>query len=201
MTPLGWLGRKTSTQTNHLISCQTPFFYCLSILCIYKWKKKRIGDVAWQMCAQIQCWACRHLSSYTPPPPPSPPYEVLGGVSGVGGGEYAVFTLSVILWFRLHSLENELIELDQILQMHCCLAVLGWDCYASVFANIPHSYGPWLLSKSHFCSISCEQIHGIWSNFAYALTLTRSRMRLLCLELCPLMIFRISFLLTIFRMN
>ena len=31
-----------------------------------------------------------------------------------------------------------------------------------------------------FCSIAWEWIHGIWSNFAYALTLTRSRAGFLC---------------------
>ena len=34
---------------------------------------------------------------------------------------------------------------------------------------------PWLLSKFCFCSDACERINGIWSKFAYALTLTRFR--------------------------
>ena len=59
------------------------------------------------------------------------------------------------------SLENELMELDQTLQLHCCKPNLGWVCYASIFATIQHSYGSWLLSKFRFRSIFHEQIAGI----------------------------------------
>ena len=51
----------------------------------------------------------------------------------------------------------------------------SWDHKVTVFANKQYSYGPWLLSKFHFCSITFEQIDGILSNFTYALTLISSR--------------------------
>ena len=89
-------------------------------------------------------------------------------------GVYTVLSLSIIPWFR-HSdfisawyLEKELMELDQVLHMHWCWPDLGWDYYMSISANIQHSYGLWLLSKFHFCSISFEWNDGIWLNFAYA---------------------------------
>ena len=47
------------------------------------------------------------------------------------------------------------------------------------FSLIYNSYDPWLLSKFCFCSIACERISGMLSNFVYALTLTRSRLGLL----------------------
>ena len=96
-------------------------------------------------------------------------------------------------------LENNLMELDQILHVYWRWLDLGWDCYTSIFANLQHDYGPSLLSKFCFRLKSCEQIDGIWSNFAYVLTLTRSRLDCLASifanlqQLCPLVIVRISF--------
>ena len=52
-------------------------------------------------------------------------------------------------------LEKALLELDKI-----CLCIgwdLGWDCYLSIFTNIQHSYGLWLLSEFQFHSISWKQ--------------------------------------------
>ena len=75
-------------------------------------------------------------------------------------------------------------------------------------SQIYNSYGPWLLSEFHFCSISSEQIDGISSNFAHALTITTSMLRLLHVNFCkfmteywPMFIVRISFPLSIVRMN
>ena len=56
---------------------------------------------------------------------------------------------------------NELMELDQVLHMHWCWQRLYWNCCTSVFTNKQHSYGPWLLSKFSFRSISWKQI---WCN-------------------------------------
>ena len=103
-------------------------------------------------------------------------------------------------------LENKLMEFDQILHMHWCWQDLGWDCYASIFANLQQSYGLWLISEFRFRSISLEWIHGIWPNVAYALILTTSRMGLLRVnfrkfirELWPFIDVRISFPLNIMR--
>ena len=48
----------------------------------------------------------------------------------------------------------------------------------SMFANIQHSYGPWLLSVS-FSLISWKQIYAFRPCLAYAWMLTRSRLELL----------------------
>ena len=52
---------------------------------------------------------------------------------------------------------NELTEFDQILHV----PVLGWNCYASIFANLLQSYGSWLSSAFLFRSISWERIEGL----------------------------------------
>ena len=60
----------------------------------------------------------------------------------------------------------------------------------------------------HFRSISCEQIDEIWSNFAYALTITSFRLGLLHIKFCkltkqlwPLAVVEISFPLNILWMK
>ena len=50
----------------------------------------------------------------------------------------------------------------KILYMH---SYLRWDCYASVFAHLYQSYGPWFTPKFRFCSISWEQMGRFWPNF------------------------------------
>ena len=63
--------------------------------------------------------------------------------------------------------------------MHSCWPDLHWNCYSSIFANLQQIFGPWLFSEFSFHSISYEWVNGIWSNLAYALILTRSRLWLL----------------------
>ena len=47
--------------------------------------------------------------------------------------------------FPLNTFVINLMECDQILYMHWCWPDLHGDCYASIFTDIQHSYGPWLL--------------------------------------------------------
>ena len=68
--------------------------------------------------------------------------------------------------------------------LHLCWPDLRWDSFMSIFENLQHGYCPCLLSEFCFHSISCEQIDGIWTNFAYALTSTRSRLGLLHVNFC-----------------
>ena len=68
------------------------------------------------------------------------------------------------------------------LWMHWPLPDLGLNCYASAFATIQHVCCPWLLSNFRFRSISCERIDGVSSMFAYALTVTISRLGLLAIN-------------------
>ena len=91
--------------------------------------------------------------------------------------------------------------------MHWHWPDLHGDCYASIFTNLQHGYGPWLLSKLFFHSISCEQIDGIGSDFACALSLTRSRLGLLQVNFAniqqfwPLAVFDLLFPLKILWTN
>ena len=86
--------------------------------------------------------------------------------------------------FLLNILTIELIEFDQVLHVQICWIDLGWDCYISILADLQHSYATWLLSKFNFHWIFWEQIDGILPGFAYALTLTRSRLELLHINFC-----------------
>ena len=106
-------------------------------------------------------------------------------------------------------LENELMEFDQILHMHCYWQDLGWENtrqFSSDSNRVMALDDWWYLSEFCFRSISWEWIYGIWPNFAYALILTRSRLGLLCIHFCkfitelwPLIDVRISFPLNILR--
>ena len=56
--------------------------------------------------------------------------------------------------FPLNILRINLWKLDQILHMHWRWPDLDWHCYELlIFANIQHSYGPWLVSQFRFRSI------------------------------------------------
>ena len=46
---------------------------------------------------------------------------------------------------------------------------------AHYFWSIFNCYGPWSMSEFWLCSISCELICRFWTNFVYALILTRRR--------------------------
>ena len=88
-------------------------------------------------------------------------------------------------------LENKLMELDKILHMHCPCPDLRWDCYASIFTNLQHSYCLWLLSKVRFRSISWDHM----------LDVDQARFGLLCvnlskftIQLWPMVIVEISLL-------
>ena len=100
----------------------------------------------------------------------------------------------------ISALEMKLMELDQIFHKHWCWQGLCWDCNVSIFANLKQSYHPWLLSKFCFYYISSERINGIWSDFAYALTSTRSRLGVLHVNFCkfttelwPFVLFKFCF--------
>ena len=59
-----------------------------------------------------------------------------------------------------------------MLHMHCIDIVIGedWCGIASgIISFRNNSYGPWFMSKMHFCSISKEWIDTFQWNFAYAL--------------------------------
>ena len=74
-------------------------------------------------------------------------------------------------------LENKLMEFYQILHMYWPEPDLGWD-FKSIFLQIYNT-----VTALGYCQnfvyrlTSCEWMDGIWSYFAYALSLTRS-----CLE-------------------
>ena len=55
--------------------------------------------------------------------------------------------------------------------MHWPEPDLGWDCYALFFPNLQPSYGPWLLAKFCFGSMSFEPVDISWSNFALCIEL------------------------------
>ena len=57
------------------------------------------------------------------------------------------------------------------------------DWYASIFANLQQNYGPWCCQNFVSTQYHFEQY---WSNFAYALIITRSRLGLLCVKFCNL---------------
>ena len=129
-----------------------------------------------------------------------------------GGGKHFSFRHSVIPSFRdsdfisAQYLENKLMQFDQILYMYWYWQYLDWYYYASIFANLQQSCGPWSMSEFRFCSIPCERIDGMWPNFAYAFILGRSKKRLLQVyfrkfvtELWPLCDVIISFPLNILR--
>ena len=110
--------------------------------------------------------------------------------------------MSEFRFCSIFSIFWEPMEFDQILHMHLCWVDVGQDYYTSIFTNLQQSYGPWLMSEFHFCSVSWEQIDGIWLNFAYALIFTIARLGLLYINFCkfitelwPLIDVRISFLL------
>ena len=69
-------------------------------------------------------------------------------------------------------LENELTKCDQILYTHYHWQDLGWDCKASIFANLQQSYDPWLTSEfgpTMDCGVSCpwpiEKIFYLLENY------------------------------------
>ena len=76
---------------------------------------------------------------------------------------------------RISLLLNILRTLWRNLTKSCvCIDIdLGWDCYASFFANITELW-PFIDVEFRFRSIAWERIDGIWPNFAYALILIRS---------------------------
>ena len=76
-------------------------------------------------------------------------------------------------------LENKLMKFDQIFYMNWYCQDLCLDYYVRQFLQIYNSYGPWLMSKFRFRSISWDQIDGIFPNFAYALILPSSRLGVL----------------------
>ena len=47
-----------------------------------------------------------------------------------------------LIFVSAQYLENQLMEDDKILHMHCYWQELGWDCYASIFANLQQSFWP-----------------------------------------------------------
>ena len=105
-------------------------------------------------------------------------------------------------------LENKMTEVHLILYMHSYWQHLHGDCYTSFFAHLNQSYGPWFTPKFHFRSIFWEGMKRISPNFIYAIILTRSMSRLLHFifahflpELCPLIYFKILFLLNILSTN
>ena len=104
-------------------------------------------------------------------------------------------------------IENEWTEFYQILYMYW--QNLGCDCYSSFPAHFYQSYGPWFTPEYRFRWIAWEQIVRISPYFNInASILTRCRLGLLAVifglfvtELCPLMYFRIVFLLNVFRFS
>ena len=85
--------------------------------------------------------------------------------------------------------ENELIEIDQPLHMYWRWQDLNSNCYDQFRCCTPQ------LRPLVLVSFVSKRINGIWSNFAYALTLASSRLGLLCVhfrkfktELWPLII-------------
>ena len=119
---------------------------------------------------------------------------------------FAILQQSYGLWLLLEFrfsqyLQNELMEIDEILHMYWLWPGLIWDCNPSFFfANLQHGYSLWLLSKFRFRSIVCGWIDGIWSNFAYTLTLPSSRLGVLFInfcsfttELCPWLLLKFCF--------
>ena len=47
------------------------------------------------------------------------------------------------------------------------------------FVNLVQRYNPWMTSEFHFLSVSWIWINGLWPNFAHAIILTTSSLRLL----------------------
>ena len=110
---------------------------------------------------------------------PAPAYEVWEVGRGGGGerGEGILFSAcpwfrhAVIPWVRhikfvsAQYFENALIELSQILHIQWRWRDLDWDCYASIFANLKHIYGPWL----SWDFVSAQVLVNEWTKFAQIL--------------------------------
>ena len=99
-------------------------------------------------------------------------------------------------------LVHQLMEFNKILYMHWYWPNVGKDNYKLFFVISQLSYGPWLMSKFCLHLISWEQIDGFWWNFVYAvLWLTNDIFPKFSTELWPLIDFKISIFLNIFRNN
>ena len=59
-------------------------------------------------------------------------------------------------------LVNKFVDFDQILYMHWYWQDVDLNDWTIVFVHFQQSYGPWLMSKYHLCSISWEPIDEFW---------------------------------------